>query len=84
MLVAGLGVTAVSAPAAAATSNTWTATANNVQAPGYQTADRRSGCVTNSEPMTIVRTATTAARSIADQRCLRNLDRRGARAGFTG
>jgi len=38
MLVAGLGVAAVSAPAAAATSNTWTTAANNVRAPGYQTA----------------------------------------------
>jgi hypothetical protein len=42
LLVAGLGVTTASvalvSPAAAATSNTWTTAANNVQAPGYQTA----------------------------------------------
>ena len=31
-------VAASSAPASAATSNTWSTAANNVQAPGYQTA----------------------------------------------
>jgi Galactose oxidase, central domain/Kelch motif len=38
LLVAGLGVTTASASTTAATSNAWTAAANNVQAPGYQTA----------------------------------------------
>jgi hypothetical protein len=38
LLVAGLGVMAGSPPATAAASNTWTVAANNIQAPGYQTA----------------------------------------------
>jgi Kelch motif len=38
LLVAGLGVAAVSEPAAAAASNTWITAADNVQASGYQTA----------------------------------------------
>ncbi len=38
VLAAALGVTIASVPAMAATSNTWTIAASNVQAPGYQTA----------------------------------------------
>jgi hypothetical protein len=38
LLVAVSCVAALSAPASAATSNTWTTVANNAQAPGYQTA----------------------------------------------